>query len=43
MMITYPLINEWNEQDKRWSHSASVITKGTKVMCYFSIKEKPRN
>lgn len=39
-MINYPLINEWNEQDILWSHSASVITKGYKVMAYFSVKEK---
>jgi len=43
VMITYPLINEWNEQDVRYSHEASVITEGYKVMCYFSIKEKPKN
>lgn len=41
-MITYPLLNEWNEQDLRWSHSASVITKGYKIMSYFSIKQKEK-
>ena len=40
-MIAYPLLNEYNEQDKLWTHSASLITKGTKYMCYFSLKEKP--
>nr|WP_293845260.1 hypothetical protein [uncultured Arsenicibacter sp.] len=39
MMITYPLINEFDEQDIRFTHSASIITEGTKVMCYFSVKE----
>lgn len=42
-MITYPLINEWNEQDVKWSHSASVITKGYKIMSYFSIKQYSKN
>jgi hypothetical protein len=40
-MIAYPLLNEFNEQDKRWTHAASLITKGTKYMCYFSLKERP--
>ncbi len=39
-MINYPLLNEWGEQDLKWAHSASVITKREKIMCYFSIKEK---
>lgn len=42
-MVAYPLINEYGEQDKLWSHSASIITRGTKYMCYFSLKEKPFN
>lgn len=41
MMISYPLLSEYDEQDVRFSHSASIITSGTKTMCYFSIKEKP--
>lgn len=40
-MIAYPLLDEFNEQNKLWTHSASLITKGTKLMCYFSLKEKP--
>jgi hypothetical protein len=38
--IFYPLINEYDEQDILWSHSASVITKGVKIMCYFNLQEK---
>lgn len=37
--IMYLLLNEYNQQDKTWSHSASVITKGTKYMCYINLKE----
>jgi GDP-fucose protein O-fucosyltransferase len=39
MMISYPLLNEFKEQDKLWTHSASIITRGVKYMCYFSMKE----
>lgn len=43
MMIAYPLINEFNEQDVRYSHSASVLCSGVKHMSYFSLKEHPLN
>ena len=41
MMFAYPLVNEYNEQDKLWTHSATLITRGTKYMMYFSLKQKP--
>lgn len=37
--IIYLLLNGYNQQDKMWSHSASVITSGTKYMCYVNLKE----
>jgi hypothetical protein len=39
-MLSYPLVNEFGEMNKLTSHSASIITEGTKYMCYFDIKEK---
>ena len=39
-MLSYPLVNEFGEMNKLTSHSASIITKGKKYMCYFDIKEK---
>ena len=40
VMITYPLLNEYLEMNRVTSHSASLVTKGTKIMCYFDIKRK---
>lgn len=39
-MIAYPLVDEWSIQSKYFAHEASVITQGTKYMCYLSIKER---
>lgn len=39
-MITYPLIDDYGIQSKHFAHEAGVITKGTKYMCYLSIKER---
>ena len=39
-MIVYPLIDEYGIQNKHFAHEASVITEGTKYMCYMSIKER---
>jgi hypothetical protein len=39
-MIVYPLVDEWSIQSKYFAHEASVITQGTKYMCYLSIKER---
>ena len=38
-MLTYPLINQYLEMNREMSHSASILTKGTKIMCYFDIKK----
>jgi hypothetical protein len=40
MMIAYPLTNENNEMNETFGHSASMITKGTKYMCVYTILEE---
>lgn len=42
LMVKFPLLNKWNEQDKRFMHNTSIITSGEKIMGYFSMKEKKR-
>ena len=39
LMISYPLLDEWNRQDIRMAHQTSIITEGYKVMAYLSIME----
>lgn len=39
LMISYPLLDEWNRQDIRMAHQTSLITEGYKVMAYLSIME----
>ena len=37
MMMCFPIINKYGEQTPDFSHSASVITKGRKLMCYLTL------
>ena len=44
MMVSFPLLNEYNEQDEMFAHETTVIESGeSKVMFYYSIKEYPDN
>ncbi|RYG94158.1 MAG: 2OG-Fe(II) oxygenase, partial [Alphaproteobacteria bacterium] len=38
MVIAYPILNEWNEHDPTFRHSAAEVTKGEKIMGYFSLR-----
>lgn len=40
MMISYPLLGDFSEHDKRFGHAASEITSGKKIMCLFSLRER---
>ncbi len=38
MMMCFPIVNQYGEQMADFSHSASVITRGSKRMCYLTLK-----
>lgn len=37
-MMCFPIVNKYGEQVPDFSHSASVVTKGRKLMCYMALK-----
>lgn len=40
MMVSFPLLNEYNEQDEMFAHETTLVEEGeSKVMFYYSIKE----
>ena len=39
MMIAYPIVDETGEMNTVFGHSASIITKGIKYMCVFTLIE----
>lgn len=41
MMMYYPIVNKYGEQVADFSHSAGVIIRGAKRMCYLSVIDAP--
>ncbi len=38
MMIYFPIVNKYGQQAEDFAHSAGVITRGYKRMCYLTLK-----